>query len=98
VISVQALQETAHVLRRKAGMDLAEVGEALAVLRALLDVVPMTEATHLAALRIAAATGYSIWDAAMLAAAAQAGCAELLSEAMQAGRVVEGVRIVNPFG
>lgn len=97
VISVQALGETAHVLRRKAGLSLSEVGDALFVLRALLEVVPLTIATHDEALRIAALTDYSIWDATMLAAALEAGCDELISEDMQHGRAIDELIIRNPF-
>lgn len=97
VISVQALGETAHVLRRKAGLSLDEIGTALAILRALLDVVPLTVATHDAALRIAAITGYSVWDATMLAAATEAGCDVLISEDMQHGRKIDRLTIENPF-
>ena len=96
-ISAQSLNEVAHVLRRKAGLSMGEVAEATGVLRAVLEVVPMSEAVHVGALRIAAATGYTIWDAAILAAAGGAGRDLLWSEDMQDGRIVEGVRIANPF-
>ena len=97
VVSVQALNEVCHVLRRKMAFTVAEAGEALAVLRALLDVVPLTLAVHDRALRVAASTGYTIWDAAILGAAAEAGCGTLWSEDMQHGRAVEGVTVRNPF-
>jgi predicted nucleic acid-binding protein len=42
-------------------------------------------------------TGFSHWDALIVAAAATQGCEFLLSEDLQHGRTVEGVRIVNPF-
>ena len=42
-------------------------------------------------------TGFSHWDALIIASAAHQGCEILLSEDMQHGRMVEGVRIVNPF-
>lgn len=98
VISVQALNETANVLRRKTALGWPEVEEALALLRRLLDVVPLDEATHARGLRLARATGYSVWDAMILSAALGAGCATLLTEDMQDGRVVEGLTIRNPFG
>ena len=97
VVSVQALNEVAHVLRRKAGMDLPEIAEALATLRALTEIVPLTEIVHARALDVAASTGYSIWDAAILAAALEAGCNALISEDMQDGRQIDGLTIRNPF-
>ena len=39
----------------------------------------------------------SLWDAIMLAAAAQAGCRLLLSEDMQDGFTWRGVTVRNPF-
>lgn len=42
-------------------------------------------------------TGYSYWDALMLAAALQQGCRYLLTEDLQHERVVESLTIINPF-
>ena len=39
----------------------------------------------------------SFWDAMIVHCAKQAGCREVLSEDMQHGQVIDGVRIVNPF-
>ena len=39
----------------------------------------------------------SFWDGLIVAAAAQAGAELLLSEDLNAGQVIEGVRITNPF-
>ena len=97
VVPAQALNETAHVLRRKAGMTLPEIAVALAVIRKALRVVPLTEVTHVLALEVAEETGYSIWDASILAASIEAGCDRLESEDMQDGRTVRGVTIRNPF-
>ena len=97
MISVQALNETANVLRRKTKLEWDAVGEALDLLRRLLDVVPLDEATHDRGIRLARATGYSVWDAMILSAALGAGCEVLLSEDMQDGHVVEGLTIRNPF-
>lgn len=49
------------------------------------------------ALLVKERTGYSFYDALVLAAAIDSGCKVLLSEDLQHGRVFEGVRIVNPF-
>ena len=37
------------------------------------------------------------WDALMLAAAQQQGCQFMLTEDLQHGQLVDGLRIVNPF-
>lgn len=49
------------------------------------------------ALVIRAAHGLSYWDSAIIAAARALGCDELLTEDMNHGQTVAGVRIVNPF-
>jgi predicted nucleic acid-binding protein len=51
-----------------------------------------------AALTIRARWKLSIWDANILAAASVIGCSEVLSEDMQQGQVIAGVKVVNPFG
>jgi len=39
----------------------------------------------------------SFWDAAIVVAAAHAGCALLLSEDLTKGRVINSVKVMNPF-
>jgi predicted nucleic acid-binding protein len=51
----------------------------------------------LAAIDLHRLHGFSYWDALILRCAKQAGCRVVLSEDMQHGRVVDGVRIVDPF-
>jgi predicted nucleic acid-binding protein len=41
--------------------------------------------------------GLSFWDAMIWATAEQAGCRLLISEDLQDGRVLGGVRFVDPF-
>jgi predicted nucleic acid-binding protein len=50
-----------------------------------------------AALTIRERWKLSIWDANILAAASAFGCTEVLSEDMQQGQVIAGVKVVNPF-
>ncbi|MGH9412807.1 MAG: hypothetical protein ACRD0Y_03615 [Terriglobales bacterium] len=49
------------------------------------------------ALELCATHRLSYWDSAIIAAAAMAGCEELLTGDMQSGAVIAGVRIRNPF-
>lgn len=97
VISVQVLNEMTNVLRRKRGLEWEAVADILDLARGLLRVVPLTLEAQAEAVRVARRTGYSIWDATILAAAAEAGCAVLLSEDMADGHDVGGVTIRNPF-
>ena len=90
------------VSRRKLRLSWPEVTDALAAIRACCPPPrPLTLATHEAALGLAERYGFSIYDALIVAAALEAGCATLFSEDMQDGQVVEGqqgrVTIRNPF-
>ena len=39
----------------------------------------------------------SYWDALIVEAAVRGGCSQILSEDLNAGQVIRGVEIVNPF-
>ncbi|HEY6491036.1 MAG: hypothetical protein WCC26_16940 [Terracidiphilus sp.] len=41
--------------------------------------------------------GYTYWDSLALRCALVSGCKVLLTEDMQHGQVIDGLRIVNPF-
>ncbi len=97
-ISVQVLNEIAHVARRKMRMSWTEAHGFLSLVRGLLPVVPMTIETHETGLALAERYGFSIYDAMIAAAALLAGCDTLWSEDMQAGLAIDGrLRIANPF-
>lgn len=97
-MSVQVLNECASVLRRKAGLDWAEITAVLQDVRTLADaVLPLTVATHERALVLSAQGGLSFYDALIVASALEAGVRRLLSEDMQAGRRFGDLEIVNPF-
>ena len=63
----------------------------------MFTVMPTTEAVLSRGIDVAVAHGLAIWDAIILAAAAEAGCRMLLSEDMHEGFTWGGVTIVNPF-
>jgi predicted nucleic acid-binding protein len=98
-ISVQVLNESANVLRRKRQLPWKNVLAFLSELRAGLKVHPVTTDTHETGLRLAERYGFAIYDSMIVAAALQADCDTLWSEDMQDGLVVEKrLRIANPFG
>ncbi|MGE0668926.1 MAG: PIN domain-containing protein [Sphingomonadales bacterium] len=98
VISVQVLNEFAAVSRGKFAKSWSEIEEALDIVRTLVrTILPLTIETHDAAMSIAARYKLRVYDAMIVAAAAGAGCSILLSEDMQHGQVIDGVRIANPF-
>ena len=41
--------------------------------------------------------GFSFYDSLIVAAALEAGCKRLLSEDLQHGQRIEGLRVENPF-
>ncbi len=97
-ISVQVLNEIAHVARRKMAMSWTEAHAFLSMLRALLPVEPITVATHDAGLALAERYNLSTYDAMIAAAALGAGCDTLWSEDLQDGMTLDGrLRVVNPF-
>jgi predicted nucleic acid-binding protein len=75
-------------------------GEALAVVQAYRTLVRTTvaeEADFDEAMRAAPAYRLQFWDALIWATARRAGSRVLLTQDMDDGRDLEGVRIVNPF-
>jgi predicted nucleic acid-binding protein len=93
---VQALGELFVVLRRSG----AAAADARMIVQHFAEQFgcPSSERrTALAAADLAVDHKLQYWDAMILSAAADAGCALLLSEDMQHGFVARGVTVVNPF-
>jgi predicted nucleic acid-binding protein len=80
-------------------MPWSEVTEALEAFRVLCPApLPITIELHEAALRIAESHGCNIYDALVIAAALEAGCAMLYSEDFRDGQTINGrLTIRNPF-
>jgi predicted nucleic acid-binding protein len=98
-ISVQILNEFVSVARRKISMPWPDVKEALDAFRVLCrSPLPVTVELHEAAIQISEQYGYGIYDALVVAAALEAGCAILYSEDFQDGQTIDGrLTIRNPF-
>jgi predicted nucleic acid-binding protein len=96
-LPVQALGELYAVLLRKGRKSRAVAREIVESWRASYDVVPSSQAVLASAVLLAERHAFQIWDAIILAAAAEAGCAVLLTEDMQDGFAWGGVTVVNPF-
>jgi predicted nucleic acid-binding protein len=60
-------------------------------------IAPLDAKTVERAFTVEDETGYSWWDSLMLAAALQADCRLFVSEDLQDGREVAGMRIATPF-
>ena len=98
-ISLQVLNEVANVAHRKLKLSWVEVSQALVALRVLCaGPIPLTLATHEAALTLAERYQFSFYDALIVASALEAGCTTLLSEDLHDGLVVaDRLTIQNPF-
>jgi predicted nucleic acid-binding protein len=98
VIPVQALGELYNVLIRKSGRSRIDARRAILAWSDSFVLAGTSSAVMLAASDLAVDHGLSIWDAVILAAAAEAGCRLLLSEDLQEGFTWRGVTVTNPFG
>jgi predicted nucleic acid-binding protein len=96
ITSVQALGELFVVLTR-AGASRDEARAIVLRFREGFTVAGSEERTLMSALDLAVAHRLQLWDSLILSAAADCGCAMLLSEDMQDGFVWRGVTVVNPL-
>ena len=96
VVSTQVLQEYFVGATRKLGLDAVR---ARARVQAYLsfDVVVVEPAMILGAIDLHRLDAISFWDALVIKAASSSGCEVLYSEDLQDGRMLEGMRIRNPF-
>jgi predicted nucleic acid-binding protein len=96
VISVQVLQEYFLNATRKLNLDPALARrrvEQHAQFQVVIPSVPLV----LAAIDLTRLIQISFWDALIVEAARSASCEQLLSEDLQHGQIISGVRVVNPF-
>lgn len=96
VISTQVLMEYIAAGQRHLGLTLAECRQGVLVM-SHLDVVMIRSEHILGAVDLASMYSVSHWDALILKTASASGCVRLLTEDMQDGQVIDGVRINNPF-
>lgn len=98
VVGVQTLNEFVSVLAGKLKTPWAETLARLETVEQLCTVpVALTLSVHRRGLKIAQAHGFRFYDSLMLAAALEASCSVFYSEDLQDGKLVEGLRIRNPF-
>lgn len=97
VIPVQGLGEFMRVIQRRAPAAFPGAVRQVQIYRATFLTPPTTDEVMSAAAELALAHGLQLWDAVICAAAERSGAKLLLSEDMQDGRRLAGLRIVNPF-
>jgi len=95
-LSTQVLQEFFVIVTRKARVP-APNARAQVTLLSELDTVVVDAALVLSAIDLHIIHQISFWDALIVKSAAAAGCSRLVTEDLNHGQVIDGVRIENPF-
>lgn len=97
VIPAQVLGEFLRVVQRKAPFALPEAMRQADLYRSTF-VTPATSGETIAeAAALAGAHRLQLWDAVVCVASVRSGAGVLLSEDLQDGGTVGGLRVVNPF-
>jgi predicted nucleic acid-binding protein len=98
IVSVQVLQEFYVNVTRKIARPMTPAA-ARGIIRNYLAwrVEPNEPSAVLLASEIAERNLLSFWDALIVTSAARAGADRILSEDLNHGQVIEGIRIENPF-
>jgi predicted nucleic acid-binding protein len=97
ILLLQTLAEFSSVAIRKAGIGVDEVRTTIDAWRAVLPVQGSEDDDLSAALDAVKNNRLAFWDAMLWAAAQRAGIRYLLTEDLQDGFELAGVRFVNPF-
>ena len=96
LISTQVLQEYFVTATRKLGIEAAEVKQNVE-LYSRMGVVQIRLPDILAAIDLHRLHQLVLWDALIVTCAAASGCDRVITEDLQHGQVISGVKIENPF-
>ena len=96
-LSTQVLQEFYVNVTRKIATPLSKPTARVIVGDYIQWSVDTTSTEISTAFLVEDQSGISFWDALIIAAARRAGAARILSEDLNAGQTILGVRIENPF-
>jgi predicted nucleic acid-binding protein len=97
VIAVQVLGEYLRFVQRRAPAAFAEAIRQAALYQSLFLTPATTDAIINQASALAHGHRMQLWDCVVCAASIAAGAKVLLTEDMQDGRTIEGLRLINPF-
>lgn len=98
VLSTQVLQEFYVAVTRKLAVPLQpEVGEGVVRNLSFLPLVRIDTEIILSAIGRSRRLQFSFWDALIVEAAFAGGADRLLTEDLQHGQVIDGLKIENPF-
>ena len=95
-VSLQVLQEYFVAAQRKLKLDSGLIRKKVEIYTRFYVAEPRIDDIF-AAIDFHRLHQVSYWDALVLRMAKQAGCTVLLTEDLNHGQIVDGVRIVNPF-
>jgi len=97
-LTLQAVSEFYAAATRKGHMPPTDAAAQADDWLDLFPCLTASPASVRAALGAASGQRTSYWDALLIATAAEGGCKAILTEDLADGTVLDGVRIVNPFG
>ena len=97
VIPIQALGAFLRVVQRRAPFAFAEAVQQVAICEAMFLTPPTTLSVMKTAAEAALAHQLQLWDSIICACASHAGATVQLTEDLQDGRPLHGLRVVNPF-
>ncbi len=97
ILLLQTLAEFSSVAIREAGIPVDEIRTTIDAWRAVLPLQAVEDSDLAVALDAVKMHRLGFWDAMLWASAQRAGVRHLLTEDLQDGIVLQGVRFVNPF-
>jgi predicted nucleic acid-binding protein len=97
VIPAQVLGEYLRFVQRRAPAVFEEAIRQASLYRDAFLTPPTTDAIVAKASEMARAHRMQLWDCVVCAASIDAGARVLLTEDMQDGRTIEGLRLINPL-
>ena len=97
VIPAQVLGEYLRFVQRRVPAAFYEAIRQSRIYQAAFLTPPTTDNTINKASELAHAHHLQFWDCVICAASIQAGAHALLTEDLQDGRVIDGMRLINPF-
>jgi len=97
ILAAQALLEFLAVVRRRRPVSLPSAVAKVEAWSSVFEIAPTTVSVAKAASRLVREHDLQVWDAVIFCAGRAVGASLLLSEDMQDGLKLDGVRIANPF-
>lgn len=97
VLPAQVLGEFLRFVQRRFPDSFAEATRQARLYQSVFITPPTTNAIINRASELAGAHRLQLWDCVVCAASAEARAKVLLTEDMQDGRILDGLRLINPF-